>query len=284
MKKSFLLTTIVVLFISCKTKDQILYVGMVSDYEAVKPIAHYYTQKFNRIIEDYKTSFYHNYNKIRLHYSGGEYFEAAKVYADSMKLLLEPYEAKKRIADSIAAVKKHRADSIAELNRMGIWNISHYVDDFGEPTKEAYITCNRFLGKFSNSATEGSDLGVYFLIDKSKDIDIKLFEYNHNNPVKALSVDIYYVLVRDKDGKKYNLRGYMRGGSDRLSIEYLESHYGSKGWYKQRSYGYTLQKILKKGGIVKFRITDCEYGTTHYSFEVNADYYKNAYRKLIEGK
>lgn len=48
----------------------------------------------------------------------------------------------------------------------GIWKVSYYVDDFGEPTKEGYVF-TRCTGKFSNSATTNSELGVEFIIDES---------------------------------------------------------------------------------------------------------------------
>ena len=48
----------------------------------------------------------------------------------------------------------------------GIWKVSYYVDDFGEPTKEGYVFTS-CTGKFSNSATTNSELGVKFIIDES---------------------------------------------------------------------------------------------------------------------
>lgn len=68
-------------------------------------------------------------------------------------------------------IEKHKQDSIklANINNLGVWEIRYFVDDFGQPTNEGYITTEYSIyGKFSNTATENSDLRVVFIIDDKK--------------------------------------------------------------------------------------------------------------------
>jgi len=172
------------------------------------------------------------------------------------------------------AKKKEAAEKeiqrLANLNNTGIWTIRYYVDDFGEPTKEGYVSnTNKIRGTFSNTATEDSELDVVFLISNSSNISLKLFEYAGDNPVKAYSLELYHVYIQDKDGNRVLLTATNR--SDRLSFDQTESR--------------QVHKILLKGGLIKFRIEEFETSTTQYSFNIqNADYYDNAYRILTERK
>ena len=81
-----------------------------------------------------------------------------------------------RQQDSILLAKSIRAeDSLKKVLSLGSWKVKFYVDDFGEPTKKKYLikTC---IGKFSNSATTDSDLGVHFLREVLL-INILIFRY-----------------------------------------------------------------------------------------------------------
>ena len=80
---------------------------------------------------------------------------------------------------------------LANLNNTGIWSVKFYVDDFGEPTKKGYIiNTKKIRGTFSNTATQDSKLDVEFVISghpKRVSVEIYLYEYAHNNPVKVSS-------------------------------------------------------------------------------------------------
>lgn len=157
---------------------------------------------------------------------------------------------------------------LANINNTGMWSVRYYVDEFRQPTKEAYIrNTDPILGRFSNTATQHSDLTVTFLISSPSDISIQLYEYAGNNPVKAYSSEHYTVLIQDKDGNRYNLRA--TNYSDRLSFDKSSSR--------------KVHNILMKGGNVKFRIYETDTPTTEYEFELaNSDYYDNANRKWNE--
>lgn len=178
----------------------------------------------------------------------------------------------KDIEQKIMAENKRKEEAEKErirlenLNNTGIWSVNYYVDDFGEPTKEAYIrNTNLISGTFSNTATQNSDLNVKVLITNKSDISIMLYEYAGNNPVKAYSSEGYQVLIQDKDGNRYKFRA--TNWSDRLSFD--------------KSTSTKVHNIFMKGGAIKFKIYESDTPTTEYDFTIdNADWYENAYRIL----
>lgn len=183
------------------------------------------------------------------------------------ELLIEINKLEARQKEELLAAEKER-ERLANLDNTGMWRVGYYVDEFGEPTKDGYITNTSYIkGVFSNTATENSDLNVKFLISDKNDISIQLYEYARNNPVKAYSSDSYSVLMQDKDGNRTKLRA--TNYSDRLSFDKTES--------------IKIHNALMKGGEVVFRITEIRTPTTQYAFSVNnAQYYDNAFRKLKE--
>lgn len=118
-------------------------------------------------------------------------------------------------------------------NTFGIWEISNYVDDFGEQTKEGYI--HTFCtGTFSNSATTNSELGVQFIIDKSG-MRIELYEYNRNHPIKGEG--FFKMKAKRANGEIIEFKTYnAENGSNCVEKEYFEA----------------LMSFLQKEGEVKF--------------------------------
>ena len=173
-----------------------------------------------------------------------------------------------KIKEELAVIEKQKKDSIrlANIGNLGIWEVQYFVDDFGERTKEGYITTkNPIYGTFSNTATQNSDLRVHFIIAGKQNVAIELFEYNSNNPVKGYR-DTYRVLVQDSNGERHTLSA-SNNNWDRLSFGKNDSG--------------KMFNILSKGGEIKFKIVDAERPTTEYSFTVsNADWFENAYIKL----
>jgi len=161
--------------------------------------------------------------------------------------------------------EKARLDSIklANINNLGIWNIDHYVDDFGAATKEPYIS-TFVTGTFSNSATTNSELNVRLLIDKD-DIRIQLYEYAGNHPIKGEGLIMFK--IRDKNNKEYNLRAH-------------NSDYGNT--TIESEYNKLFKNILLLGGNIKFVAETGGYGTPSiYKFSIeNADYFENALTKM----
>ena len=184
------------------------------------------------------------------------------------KILLTTIEKKELEEKQRKETEEKERIRLANLNNTGIWNVQYYVDEFGEPSKQGYITNTLLIrGTFSNTATQDSELDVRFLITNSSDISIKLFEYAGNNPVKAYSPESYTVLVQDKDGNRLKLTAV--NYSDRLSFDKTASR--------------KIHNALMKGSTLIFRITENDTPTTQYNFTIrNSDWYENAYRKLKE--
>lgn len=118
-------------------------------------------------------------------------------------------------------------------NTFGIWELSHYVDNFGEKTKEGYIR-TYCTGTFSNSATTDSELGIQFIIDES-DMRIQLYEYNRNHPVKGEG--FFKFKAKRTNGETIEFSTYnTEDGSNVVEDEYFEK----------------LVSFLQKEGEVKF--------------------------------
>lgn len=149
------------------------------------------------------------------------------------------------------------------------WVVKHYVNDFGDETKQGYITnAVPILGTFSNSATQDSPLIVEFLFD-SKSMCIQLYEYARNNPVKSYGSKDYSVKFKDKDGKTYRLHA-TNYESDRMRLD--------------KSSSSQLNAALLKGGKVQFVITEDD-SPTEYRFTIdNAEGYSAARKELMGGK
>lgn len=164
-------------------------------------------------------------------------------------------------------VAENERVSLANLGNTGMWQNTFYVDNFGEKTKDAFIRNAELIsGSFSNTATQDSKLNVRLLIDGSKKMAVVLYEYAGNNPVKDVSTNAYAVRIKDRDGKKYELKA--TNDSDRLELGSVDSG--------------VLNQILLKGGQIQFWIQNLETPTTQYQFTIaNADWYGNAYQKLM---
>jgi hypothetical protein len=205
-------------------------------------------------------------------------------HKDCSELLIKANELQTKVDEISEELKKYK-ELYGEIptfdvkkGNFGIWKTKFYVDDFEEKTNERYVTnSDIILGKFSNSATENSDLAVIFLINNKDNISIMLFEYLHNNPVKNNGYNT--VLVQDKDGNRYKLRA--SNHSDRVTLS--DSQYYDKTGNKvlEKSHARMLYNILAKGGMIKFRIQSGEYTTSTYNFTINnADYLDEALKSI----
>lgn len=187
---------------------------------------------------------------------------------NDFKILLKKIE-----KEELAEKKRKEAEEkerirLENLNNTGMWSVRYYVDEFGEKTKQGYITNSLSIkGAFSNTATQDSRLNVDFLITNSSKVSFQLYEYAGNNPVKAYSSESYRVLIQDKNGNRYKFTA--TNYSDRLQFDKTTSR--------------KVHNILMKGGSIKFKVVEIDTPTTEYEFTIpKADWYENAYRKLQE--
>ena len=149
----------------------------------------------------------------------------------------------------------------------GMWRIKYYVDEFNNPTSQAYIA-GTAVGTFSNSATTNNTLYVRWLIDKN-DVAIVLYEYGSERVKSSYDATDYSIVMLDPDGKKVSMTGKMYKGGDRIFISSEED--------KTK-----VLEAFKRNGSVSFRITEMgNYATSSYLFKMNdTSYFSNAYDQL----
>lgn len=157
-----------------------------------------------------------------------------------------------------------------EETDMGPWVLKAYVDEFNLPTDEYYIVNDTsFSGTFSNSATTNSELGAYIFYEPyetSDYISIRLFEYGNmrvKNPYSH-SRD-YDIVMMDNDGNKRYLSGTMYSQDSDIDVSSSDSQ--------------VILDALKKGGTVRFAITEKEDSLTKYIITIeDATGFEAAYR------
>lgn len=131
---------------------------------------------------------------------------------------------------------QYSADISTQQNSQ--WIIKYYVDEFGDPTDEGYITQKSYSsGTFSNSATTNSELKWYFLIDNDS-ASISLREYGSYVVKGDYDGDLYNIRIKTEE-KTYDLRGI--NYSDRIRISNSPE---------------TLLKILNEGKKIKIAISE----------------------------
>ncbi len=139
-----------------------------------------------------------------------------------------------------------------------------------------YIEYSGIRGKFGNNATEDSQLLVNFRVTKSLKVEIKLYEYASNNPLKATSASPqeYYVSYwhgkRKSDGLRTLSSCWAVNSNDHLSVDSKGSRH--------------IHKLLSKGESIDFSISGTGYNeSSKYKFTLgNIEWYENAIRKLKE--
>ena len=142
-----------------------------------------------------------------------------------------------------------------------IWKSSFYVDEFNNPTSEAYMrNVNVFVGTFSNSATTNSKLYARILID-SEDVAIKLWEYG-SQEVNAYSTTYYDITLLDDNGNKHYTNGTMYKNGERIYFE-----------------DWTFVSLLQENQTLKIYIVEAsKYGyNSTYLFEVKNGNFNNVY-------
>ena len=146
-------------------------------------------------------------------------------------------------------------------NRLGLWTIEEYVNDFKEPTGQKFIFQESTKGSFSNSATTNSELIAQILIDND-DIRIQLKRYG-----SSYAKDEEYIAFQVKRDNEIidlgshnyiNNQGYINVGKTSSS---------------------PLIDLLMKGGEVKF-FGSMKNGRSTYNFSFNGDKLKEALAEI----
>jgi hypothetical protein len=276
MNKYLVVFIIIGLFVSCGV-SKIEHENVLSENNKLKEDV----ERLNTELDQYRNGSERTVALIK-QYLGEENLNLARESINTLSQYHPEDLDKKEVINLISLVEKKEKEEIARkeaeekerirlanLNNTGIWRVGKYVDSFGEPTDEGYITNREYIkGTFSNTATQNSELNVKFLITNLSDVNIQLYEYAGNNPVKAYSADSYSVQIQDRDGNRNRLKA--TNYSDRLSFGNEASR--------------IIHNVLMKGGNIKLNIVEDDTPTTKYQFEINnADWYENAYR-ILTGK
>ena len=151
---------------------------------------------------------------------------------------------------------------------LGGWEINYFVDDFGDPTSNGYITTDKYIfGKFSNSATTNSELKVNFLIDIDN-VSIKLYEYGGRTEVKGSISPIDYKLLIKHNGERVNTEFILRNYSNRANMKETQMN--------------EFLDLLKQGGQFQFVLDERgKYSNGTYKFKIDdASGFDNAWNQL----
>lgn len=150
-----------------------------------------------------------------------------------------------------------------DKGQFGIWEVGTYSDEFGDATDEKYIKAT-LNGTFSNLVTEGSDLAVVILIDKSM-IRIQLYEYAGNNPIKDMG--LLHFKAKDSKGEIHEFYASNReGGSNIVRNAYVD----------------TVINLLSSGGKISFIGKTLDSAVhSEYKFTINnADHLEEALKEI----
>ncbi len=146
----------------------------------------------------------------------------------------------------------------------GTWELSHYVDEFRNPTGENFIRTTVY-GTFSNSATTNSDLTAVVQVDK-EDVMIILYEYSQHMVKCSYKYDEFDITMLDSNNQKHYLKGTMYNGGYRI---YIDDEYKS-----------VVLNAFKGSGAVRFHIVKTDRLTSTYTFSVDTSNFSSLYKTL----
>lgn len=160
-----------------------------------------------------------------------------------------------------------------DTNNIGIWEVSHYNDVFGDATSEKIVK-NKL--PFKGSINNTLDLSVYIYLDANKEISISFYEGNGN--IEEIDHDlIYQVCVKDHHNIQYNLE--------------TNYNYDNRIWFPNDNYNIEdpqndslesqqdlMWKLLNSGSL-RFYILS---RNGEYRFKIDNPYFLDrAYRKMM---
>lgn len=144
------------------------------------------------------------------------------------------------------------------------WRLSHYVDEFGDKSDDAYIV-NSGNGTFSNSATTNSRLEYGIVID-NESFSIILYEYGSSQVKNTYS-----------STKQYDIK--IKAGSSTLSYTgYMLSETGDR-IYIIDNYQSIIGQI-RLNNELSFLITVTDRPSTSYKFKVDCSGFDDVYSQL----
>lgn len=141
------------------------------------------------------------------------------------------------------------------------WVKDYYVDDWGDPTDDAYIVYETTDGSFSDSAAHNARLTAGIIVDR-EDLQFLLIKYGRNyySPIAGIS---YSISVKDENGNVKTFSAWQEPGDDRVYTEDKES----------------IIEMLKTPGTYSFYFENERFSDT-FVFKVNTDNFISAYNGL----
>lgn len=121
-------------------------------------------------------------------------------------------------ADGMNGVKAKYVQTENRKPESSIYRIKYFVDDFGDPTDEGYISqTTPAEGTFSNIATRIADMQWYFIIAPNQTAFV-IYEYGWS-PVSGFAAypTDYGISVKVDDGTVYTFSA--KNYSDRISLD-----------------------------------------------------------------
>jgi len=170
-----------------------------------------------------------------------------------------------------AEVEKKRLE---ELNSIGNWSKSFYVDDFGDETNEGFIS-QIVRGKFSNSATQNSRLRVKIYISNANVMEnvpwFRLYEYDGRNPIKGVySQNGMKCRIKNQDNIISELPITQRQGSDAFQISYIKKNIKM------------FEELIANEGSANFVCIDDNTSSSKYMFKFDFKGYNNILKQFSE--
>ncbi len=137
----------------------------------------------------------------------------------------------------------------------GFWELGNFVDEFGDETPNRYL---RLGGKgiFSNSATTGSRMTAYLVVDR-KDVTFRFVEYDNH-------------VVKDDESCEMKIKD---SNGDVHEITLYNSRDGQMTTFSDE----TIKDILKKGGQITCSAEMGKYSKSKYLFKMDVSGYEQAY-------
>tara|TARA_B100000767_G_C19721781_1_gene517602 strand:- start:82 stop:930 length:849 start_codon:yes stop_codon:yes gene_type:complete len=170
-----------------------------------------------------------------------------------------------------AEVEKKRLE---ELNSIGNWSKSFYVDDFGDETNEGFIS-QIVRGKFSNSATQNSRLRVKIYISNANVMEnvpwFRLYEYDGRNPIKGVySQNGMKCRIKNQDNIISELPITQRQGSDAFQISYIKKNIKM------------FEELIANEGSANFVCIDDNTSSSKYMFKFDFKGYNNILKQFSQ--
>ena len=146
----------------------------------------------------------------------------------------------------------------------GLWETKYYVDNFKNPTDEAYITTTS-IGTFTNSATNGSELIAKVIVNENN-VEVELLEYG-SYPINIIGNSLRNVKI-NFDGQTVNLgNAWFDSSTKRLLISNKKI--------------VSLFQALVEHEKVTMYITIDNYGRSTYLFDIYSAGFEYNYKEAF---